>query len=270
MSVPTAEAPSKWREVVRHSWQRSHDLELGGLAAGAAFWLLLAVFPAGLVAVNVLGLFVSQDEVARQIGELAAEAPGTWGDLLGQQLLQVAAPSPGSGPYDVVLVFVALWTVSTAMVALLRALRRVYGLPGTGFLLIRSLAAGVAVTVIAVVALAAEVIDARTTIGSLVGTVLTVVVLFGLVLGILRVAVGSRVPLRDLAAGAALGAVGLILVGAALNLYANVATNLTLVYGNIAGLVVSMLTVWLGVYVVLLGAVITTTLPDREREGVTQ
>lgn len=249
------------------TWDRSHDLELAGLASGAAFWLLLSVFPAGLVAVNVLGLFVSQDEVARQIGELAAEAPGTWGDLLGQQLLAVAAPSPGSGPYDVLLVFVALWTVSTAMVSLLRAVRRVYGLPRTGFLLIRSLAAGVAVAVITVVALIAEVIDASTTTGTVLGTVTTAIVLFALVLGILRVAVGRQIPWRDLAVGAALGAVGLILVGAALNVYANVATNLTLVYGNIAGLVVSMLTVWLGVYVVLVGALVNTALHSPRQEG---
>lgn len=268
MSAAAKQEPlGRWREVVVTSWDRSHDLELTGLASGAAFWLLLSVFPAGLVAVNVLGLFVSQDEVARQIGELAAEAPGTWGDLLGQQLLAVAAPTPGSGPYDILLVLVALWTVSTAMVALLRAVRRVYGLPRTGFLIIRSLAAGVAVTVIAVVALVAEVIDARTTTGTILGTAVTVVVLFALVLGILRVAVGGQVPWRDLAVGAGLGAVGLVLVGAALNLYANVATNLTLVYGNIAGLVVSMLTVWLGVYVVLLGAVVNTSLHDPQREG---
>lgn len=259
-----------WRSILADVWHRSHDLDLAALAAGAAFWLLLSVFPAGLVAVNVVGLFVSQEEVARQIGELAAEAPGTWGDLLGQQLIEVAAPTPGSGPYDVVLVVVAMWTVSTAMVTLLRAIRRVYGLPRAGSLIIRALAAGMGVLVIAVVAVAAEAIDARTVTGTLIGTVATVATLFALVWAILRVATGGRVQSADIAAAAAFGAVGLILVGAALNLYAKVATNLTLVYGNIAGVVVSMLAIWLGVYVVLIGCVLSAvrrpSQPERSVE----
>lgn len=186
-----------WRSVFSTAWHRSHDLEMPALAAGAAFWLLLSVFPAGLVAVNVLGLFVAQEEVAQQIGELAAEAPGTWGDLLGQQLIAVAAPTPGSAPYDALLVVVAMWTVSTAMVTFLRAIRRVYGLPRSGSLLIRALAAGVGVVIIMVVAVAAEVIDARTATGTIVGTLATIVVLFLLVWGIIRVATGRRVPARS-------------------------------------------------------------------------
>lgn len=257
---------SRW-EQLREVARRTSELDLGTLAAGPAFWLLLSVFPAGLVAVNVLGLLVTQEEVAAQIGELANETPGAWGELLAQQLLVVAAPSPGTGPYDVALVLLALWTVSNALVSLLRALRRTYGLGRTRAILGRSLAAGVGITIIAVVAILAEAVDAPTLFGTVVGTVATGGLLFVMVLGLMRVALGREQSWRSLLPGAAWAAAGLLAVGAALNVYAAVSINLTLVYGRIAGLVVSMLTVWLSVYVVLLGAVINSVLQGSERKA---
>jgi membrane protein len=247
--------------------RRTSDLDLGTMAAGPAFWLLLSVFPAGLVAVNVLGLFVTQEEVAAQIGDLANRTPGAWGELLAQQLLVVAAPSPGTGAYDVALVLLALWTVSNALVSLLRALRRTYGLGRTHAILARSLAAGVGIAMIAIVAILAETVDADTLFGTVVGTVATAALLFVMVLGLMRVALGREQSWRGLVPGAATAAVGLLAVGAALDLYASVSLNLTLVYGRIAGLVVSMLTVWLSVYVVLLGAVLNSVLRDTEGEA---
>lgn len=266
MTAPVAVGGTGLAQRAGTVWRRNSELDLGGLAAGAAFWLLLSVFPAGLVAVNVFGLFVDQEEIARSIGALATETPGTWGELLAQQLQEVAAPTPGTGGYDAVLVVFALWTVSNAMLALLRAIRRVYGVPPTGHLLVRAVASGIGVVVIIVVAVLAESIDAATLFGSILGVLATAVVLFAMLLGLLRTAVGRSRSWRELVPGAAGAAIGLLLVGAALNVYAAFSPNLTLVYGRIAGVVVSMLTVWLGVYVVLLGAVINTVVNPEDSD----
>lgn len=249
--------------LVRAAYRRADSTHLSAQAAGAAFWLLMAVFPAGLVAVNVMGLLLPQEEVARAVGDYALAAPGTWGDLLAVQLQAVAAPSPGSLPVDLGLVILALWTVSTGMHALLRAIRSVSGLPREGFLLVRTLAVAVGMLVIAAVAVAAEVIDATTLTRSIIGVVVLVAVLIGLVALVYLASVGASAGWRGLLPGAVAAAVGLLIVGLLLNVYAAVSPNLALVYGTIAGVIVSMLTVWLSVCAVLIGAALNAEIPPR-------
>lgn len=260
MSIPATGRSRDLSSVLRELWHQNKNADFASLAAGSAFWLLLSVFPAGLIAVNVLGLVVTQEEVADAVGRVAAATPGTWGDLLAEQLRQVAAPTPGSGLYDILLVALGLFTVSNAMVSLLRSLRRVQGLGRPGSVFIRALGTGVAVSVIAVVALVSEVVDFTSSTGSIIGVLITAVILVFLVAGLYRVAGGSAMTVRSLLPGAFIAVVGLLLVGVVLDVYASVSPNMALVYGRIAGIVVSMLTVWLGVYVVLLGAAFNAIL----------
>ena len=195
--------------------------------------------------------------------DYALAAPGTWGDLLAVQLQAVAAPSPGSLPVDLGLVILAPWTVSTGMHALLRAIRSVSGLPREGFFLVRTLAVAVGMLVIAAVAVAAEVIDATTLTRSIIGVVVLVAVLIGLVALVYFASVGASRRVAGTASGSGGRRGGLLIVGLLLNVYAAVSPNLALVYGTIAGVIVSMLTVWLSVCAVLVGAALNAEIPPR-------
>ena len=68
---------------------------------------------------------------------------------------------------------------------------------------------------------------------------------------------------RDALPGAVLAAVGFVLIGVGLEVYATVSGNLQVIYGAVAGLVVSMLGIWLAVYVVLLGALCNAEIRSR-------
>lgn len=127
-------------DLARAVCRRQHEQRLSQVAAGVAFWLTIAVFPAGLVVVNVVGLVVDQEAVARFVGRFVSATPGSLGDTVAQQLQAVAAPTPGTIVTNALLVVVALWTVSTAMHHLIRGILDASGAESAGTVLVRTLA----------------------------------------------------------------------------------------------------------------------------------
>lgn len=103
--------------VAYGAWHR--EVRVTESASATAFWLLIACGPAGIVAINVLGLVVDQGELAEHLIAIAGSAPGSFADLVVGQLRAVARPSPGSIALDAVLVVTSLWTISTAVALLL-------------------------------------------------------------------------------------------------------------------------------------------------------
>ena len=81
-----------------------------------------------------------------------------------------------------------------------------------------------------------------------------------------RSLVGHRVGVRALLPGAVTSAVGVVLVTSGFGAYVAASTRYTAVYGALAGLVIGMLAVYLGIYVLLLGAVLNMQL-SRRRSG---
>ena len=108
---------------LRSAWQRQGSLRLSQVAAGVAFWLVIAVFPAGLAVVNLVGLILDQEDVADFVGRFVEATPGSLGDILATQLQAVALPTPGTLIPDTLLVVIAVWTVSTAMHHLVRGIQ---------------------------------------------------------------------------------------------------------------------------------------------------
>lgn len=225
-------------------------------AAGIAFWLLLAVFPAGLAAVNIAGLFTSQVYPARIIGELAEATPGSLGEILRVQLEIVAQDTPGSFWLDVVVVILAIWSVSTAMHQLLRGMEAAYGVAPHRSVILRTIAVLVAVGVIVGLGITAWILDASSLVGSLVGYLIVMVIVIVALTVMYWIAISGTQRLLEGLPGAAIAGVLLLIVGYGSSRYFDDATNLRITYGAISGIVASMLTVWLSVCVVLLGAAV--------------
>jgi membrane protein len=248
---------------LRHAWHRQGSLRLSQVAAGVAFWLVIAVFPAGLAVVNLVGLILDQEEVADFVGRFVAATPGSLGDILATQLQAVALPTPGTLIPDTLLVIVAVWTVSTAMHHLVRGIQTAGGDPHRRPIVVRALAIGLAVGLILALGLLAWVLDATTLLRSIAGYLASAVVLSALTAAIYWLAAGRSMRYRDALPGAVLAAVGFVLIGGGLELYASLAGNLHLIYGAVAGLVVSMLGIWLAMYAVLLGALLNAEVRSR-------
>ena len=243
------------------AWHR--EVRITESASATAFWLLIAFGPAGLVAINVLGLFVDQGAIAEHLIAIAGSAPGSFGDLLVDQLEAVASPSPGSIILDAVLVVTSLWTISTAVAMLMRGLRRGYGLPVAHFLPLRLLASIAGLAAIIVLGLLAFAIDMRSTAQQVVGITCAVALAFVLIVLLHALAVGRSFALRSLWPGAAFAALALLLIQLLWERASALSPSMAQTYGGIAGLVTSMLGVWLAAFAILLGAFVNRWLIDR-------
>jgi membrane protein len=247
--------------------QGAHQLSL--VASGAAFWLVISAFPTAIAIVSLYGLIVDPKQVAADLGNLANAAPASLGSLIVEQLQRVAA-TDATGPTIglAVSLALALWSASTGIYNLDRAIRDAYGLPPQRWVDAR--ARSFAQAAVVVVALGAVAVVTAETIANSHG-VLAVVVgvpslfvgISAVVTGLYRFAVGRPMGLRALLPGALAAAAGAIVVLVAFGAYASASTHFTAVYGVFGAAVIGMIATYLAVYVTLLGAVLNAELERR-------
>ena len=86
---------------------------------------------------------------------------------------------------------------------------------------------------------------------------------FALIMILHALAVGRSISFRSLWPGAALAALALLLIQLLWERTSTLSPSLNQTYGGIAGLVTSMLGVWLAAFAILLGAFVNRWLIDR-------
>ena len=97
------------------------------VAAGVAFYAVLAVIPALVIAVSLYGLFTDLDEAERQIEAVLEVLPGSASQIVETQMRSIARTSPASLSIGFVVSLVAFaWTVSNATRAIVRGVKIAY------------------------------------------------------------------------------------------------------------------------------------------------
>ncbi len=272
----TAGAPRRARGVplrrVAAEVAREQSAEqIGLVAAGAAFWLVIAAFPAGIAAISIFGLVVSPTEVANNLRSIANAGPQSLGSTLSTQLTHVAATSRVSLSVRLIIsVILALWSVSAAVYNLQRAIRAAYGLGVEEYVVARGrafLGGVVAVLALGLLALASTTISVGLAylpgiLLKVVGVPVLVVVIAAVAAGLYRFAIARPVPFPQLVPGALTAGIGLIALAGGFSWYLRVSTHYTAVYGALAGAVIGMIASYLAIYVLLIGAVLNAQL-DR-------
>ncbi|WP_157973546.1 YihY/virulence factor BrkB family protein [Tropicimonas sp. IMCC34043] len=110
-----------------HTMNRAH---LGLIAAGVAFYGLMAVFPAITALVTLWGLFANPDLVEVQLNEYRSMIPDSAFVMLRDQVHSIA-----SGPKDVLgwagalSLLTAIWATRAGVAAMIRGLEAAYGTP---------------------------------------------------------------------------------------------------------------------------------------------
>jgi membrane protein len=248
------------------------SVERVGLAAsGAAFWLVISVFPTAIAAISLFGLVVSPERVAGDLGNLARGAPSSLNSLLTGQLRRVAASDhTGLSMGLAVSVLFAVWSASAGVYNLDRAIRVAYGLEPQGYLEARARALVGAIVV--VLTLGAGALGISFAVSRSPGLLLVALGIPGLLTGmtgvitvLYRFSIGGRIKVRTLLPGALVSAVGVVALIAGFGIYAAWSKRYTAVYGVFAGAVIGMVATYVAVYVVLLGAVFNTQLGSRGR-----
>jgi membrane protein len=290
-----AERPSEipargWFAILRRVRAEVKEDNVSLLAAGVAFYAMLAIFPAIIATVTVYGLVADPEQVRSQIGEFAKGLPTGVEQLLTDQLTKaVGAGRQALSIGLVVSLLGVLWSASGGVQGLVKSLNLVYDERETrGFLKLRGLsllltlgAIVVAVVAIALVAVFPGFIGGLGLgrIGELAASIARWVVLAVLAMTafavVYRFAPDRANPRWRWVSGGAVVALVLWLLGSfGFSWYVDNFGNYNQTYGALAAVIILLLWLFLSAFVVLLGAEFdaeterqtardTTTGPER-------
>jgi membrane protein len=116
--------PLRWSEVLKRTIAEIGEDNCLGLAAQLAFYFFLALFPALLFLVALVGYLPIEDTLTHMLTALGTVAPGEVLTLLRAQLEELARGSHGS--LLTLGIAGAIWSSSAAMVAIIDALNHAY------------------------------------------------------------------------------------------------------------------------------------------------
>ena len=286
-----AERPSEiprrgWLAVLKRVKAEVKDDNVGLLAAGVAFYAMLAIFPAIIAVVTVYGL-VTRDpgQVQEQLSSFAKGLPQGAGDLLVGQLESVARTSEQSlGIGLAVSLAAVLWSASSGVQALVKGLNAAYDERETrGFLKLRGLSLlltiGAIVVTIVTLGLIAVVPAVLDDLG--LGSVGEVAARYGrwpvlaalvavAVAALYRYAPDRRNPRWRWVSWGAVLAVALWLLGsAAFSYYVSSFGKYNETYGSIGAVIVLLLWLFLSSFVVLLGAEVDAEIERQTAKDTT-
>src|ERR671920_875594 len=287
---PSEIPPRGWFAVLKRVKAEVKEDNVPLLAAGVAFYAMLAIFPAIIAVVTIYGMVADPAQVESQVGEFAKSLPSGADQLLTDQLRNVTGAGRQSLSIGLVVSLLAvLWSASSGVQGLVKGLNLVYDEQETrGFLKLRGLsllltlgAILVVVVAIALIAVFPAVVDdlALGKTGELAASIARWVVLALLVL--VAVAVVYRYApdranprWRWVSWGAVVALVLWLLGSIGFSWYVDNFGKYNQTYGALAGVIILLLWLFLSAFAVLLGAEFdaeierqtardTTTGPER-------
>lgn len=259
-------------DLVRRVVRAQSAERIGLSAAGIAFWFVIAIFPALIAVVMILGLVLSPAEIASTLNELDKASPNSLGGVVLRQVEAAAQtrPSALSVGFAVSLV-VVLWSTSAGYYNFARGTRMAYGLPPQSYVVARGRAfvgatAGMLVTAALTVGTALLVSYAGSQSGAWRTILLTINAVVGIVVLMLALAALFRFSTGRIHSrlayfpGAAFGAIGTVAVFVGFGIFVTYAGSYDAVYGALSSAIILMLTVYFSGYAVLIGAILNAQL----------
>jgi membrane protein len=116
-----------WKDIVVRTYHDTYNDRLLALAAGVAFYSLVALFPALAAGVSSYALFSDAATIGRDLSVVADIVPAGGLDLLGDEIKRIAAKSEGRLTLGFVFgLLVALWSANAGIKAIFDALNIIY------------------------------------------------------------------------------------------------------------------------------------------------
>ena len=285
-SKPTEVPARGWLDVARRVKDEAKTDQVPLLAAGVAFFGLLALIPALVALLSLYGLVADPEDIRRQVDDALAAAPAEVRELIGQQLTSIQSSSDGGALIAVLAgALVALWSASSGMSHLIDAINTAYDEEESrGFVRRRGLsllltlgAIGFVVFALGGIAVVPAVAESANlgVVGSVLVQVVRWVVLFGGLLAGLAV-LYRWAPDRDAprwswsSPGAIAAAVGWLVVSMLFSFYVSNFGSYNETYGSLGAIVVVMMWLYLSALVVVLGAELNTELERQTEHDTTE
>lgn len=274
-----------WRDILWRVWAQIGEDNVSIVAAGVAFYVMLALFPALTAFVSLFGLVADQDQVQTQFANLKGIIPDDAWSLLNDQLTAVVSARPGSlGISALVGLVLALWSAGAGVRAMMTALNIAYHereersflrFYATAFLFTIGIAllGIVSLGVIVIVPVLLNLIElggiARVLVRLLPWLVLGVFV--AVALGVLyRYGASRREPkTRWVSWGAILATVLWIGVSLLFSIYVSNFGSYNETYGALAAVMILLLWLWISAFIVLVGAELNAEMEHQTEHDTT-
>jgi membrane protein len=263
------EIPAKgWKDITKRALKEVKADQVPLLAAGVAFYVLLALFPAIIAGVSIYGLVADPQTVRDQINQLAQTLSPETAKLIGQQVQQVTSSAGGAlGLATVLGILTALWSASSGMKALITGVNLAYDeTEGRKFVKLRGLSILMTLGAMMLLGVALALIvgfpavpDSWPTVlqwtAAIVRFVLLAVLLMAGLAALYRYAPDRDKPKWSWASpGSVVATVLWVLASVGFSIYVNAFGNYNKTYGALAGVIILMFWLYLTAFVVLVGA----------------
>lgn len=256
------------------------------LAAGVAFFALLALVPTLVALVSLYGLVANPADIERNVNDMLAAAPTEVRDLVRSQLSSIADSSPsGLRLGALVGIAVALWSASSGVKHLMTAINRAYHEDESrGFIKLRGTALALTVVLIALgIAGFVGFVVVPQALGSSggEGVLRTTLLIARWPLAALVLMAGLALlyrfaPDRDnprwnwVSTGAVVATILWLLASVAFSIYTANFGNFNETYGSLGAIIVVMLWLYIGAFAVIAGAELNGELEHQTAHDTTE
>lgn len=264
------DSAAKWKGIVgrlREEWRRN---KLGDAAAALTFYGVLSLFPFLLFLVALAGLAIQPEQVLALIRALGREVPPALSELPYAQLEELtSAPSGG------VLTFIALtavYSATTGVVSLMKALNSAYGVTESrprwkvyalafGMMLAAAVLALLAgLTAVAAPVFATWLGEPWTTLAGWLRLPVAALLMMVLWTTLYAVLPAHRLRMRFITPGAVVGVLVWLVASLGFSLYVSHFNTLGITYGALGGIIVLLLWMWISSLALMLGAELNAVL----------
>lgn len=273
---PTHIPRSGWFQVLKRVKDDIGRDHVSLVAAGVAFYSLLAVFPAIVAVISLWGLLFDSQQISQQISSVSHLLPQQAAEIVRQQAQQASSGnSTGMGLAAIGGILLAIYSASRGIKGLMDGLNIVYEeQEKRGFLKKAAIILGLTLgaIVMAVVTLgtitAVPVLVKMLGLGGVVGTTINLLrwplllVVVMLTLGVLfRYAPDRKKPRWQWVRVGSVAAVLLWLIGSiGFSLYVRNIASYNETYGSLGAVVILLMWFWLSAFIVLMGAALNSEL----------
>ena len=273
-----------WFEVSSRVVDQLGGGRIASLAASAAYFGTLALFPALIATFSLYALLANPETLVRQVAELSVALPGAARDLVLSEIRSITASPRGLSVGFVTSLLASLFVASSGVVALIDTVNFAYHEEETrGFLVLRWLAVRLALGLSLFVCLSVgsltvvPILSAYTGLGDHLGRLISVLrwpflglaVMAGL--GVLYRVAPNRSPpkFRWVVPGAVLATVIWLLASLGLTIYVENFANYNKTYGAVGAVAILLLWFYVSSFAIAIGASLNASLEHQTRVDTT-
>jgi membrane protein len=279
---PSEVGRTGWWAALKRTVHEFREDNLTDWAAALTYYGVLAIFPAMIVLVSILGL-IGESATQPLIDNLGSVAPGPAKDIVESSLKNLQGSQGTAGVLFVIGLLGALWSASGYVAAFMRASNAIYDMD-EGRPVWKTLPVRVSLTLVLLVLLAVTTVAVVLTggiaqkVGDLIGLGSTAVTVWNiakwpvllLVVSLMFALLYWAAPnvkqagFRWVSPGGLLAVVGWLIASGAFALFVSNFGSYNKTYGALAGVIVFLVWLWISNIVILLGAEFNAEL-ERQR-----